>query len=198
MGPVSFFPSEITTMKQREIHWSCVADRTSYLFPQWDDHNKTSREQLVLSRSRDQFPISPVRLPQWNKQRVIGPVSLTGPVSYFPSEMTKLNPTESHWLMGPVSYFSSEMTTMKKKTKKKKKQRAIGPVSVTGPVSYFSSEMTTIKQKEIHWSCVAHGTSFLFPKRDYHNETNREPLVLYRSRDQFPFFPSEMNTMKQT
>ena len=89
---------------------------------------------------------------------------------------------------------------MKKKTKKKqkKKQRAIGPVSVKGPVSYFSSEMTTLKQTEIHWSCVAHGTSFLFPKRDYHNETNREPLVLYRSRDQFPFFPSEMNTMKQT
>ena len=166
-------------MKQTESHWSCIAHGTSFLFPQWDDQTESNREPLVLCHSRNQFPISPVRWPQWNKQRAIGPASL----------------------MGPVSYFSSEMTTMKKKKIKKnktKKQRAIGPVSVTGPVSYFSSEMTTIKQTEIHWSCVAHGTSFLFPKRDYHNETNREPLVLYRSRDQFPFFPSEMNTLKQT
>ena len=164
----------MTTIKQAESNWSCLAHGTSFLFPQWDYHNETNRESLVLYRSRDQFPISPVRWPNWIQLRAIG-----------------------LWDQFPISPVRWPQWKKKKK-KKKKKQRAIGPVSVTGPVSYFSSEMTTIKQKEIHWSCVAHGTSFLFPKRDYHNETNREPLVLYRSRDQFPFFPSEMNTIKQT
>ena len=194
----------MTTIKQAESNWSCLAHGTSFLFPQWDYHSETNRESLVLYRSRDQFPISPVRWPNWIKQRAIGSMSLTEPVSYFSSEMTTMKQTESHWSC--VAYGTSFLFLQwddhneKKKNKKNKtkKQRAIGPVSVTGPVSYFSSEMTTIKQTEIHWSCVAHGTSFLFPKRDYHNETNREPLVLYRSRDQFPFFPSEMNTMKQT
>ena len=152
-----------------ESHWSCVGHGTCFLFLQWDDHNKTKRDPLVLCRSWDQFSISPVRLPPWNKQRAIGPVSLTGPVSYFPSEMT------------------------------------------------------TMKQLDSHWSCIAHGTSFLFPQWDDHTETNKEPLVLCHSRDQFPispmrwpqwnkqraigpvsltglvsYFPSEMTTLKQT
>ena len=157
-------------MKQREIHWSCVADGTSYLFPQWDDHNKTSREQLVLSRSRDQFPISPVRLPQWNKQRVIGPVSLTGPVAYFPSEMTKLNQTESHWfyVTHGTSFLFLQWDDHNETNREPLVLRRLWDQFPISPVRWPKWKKKKIKKTK---------------------QKNREPLVLCRSRDLFPISP---------
>ena len=223
---------------------SCVAHGTSFLFPQWDDHNEINREPLVLCCSRDQFPTSPVRWSQWNKQKAIGPVSVTGPVSYFPGVVITMKQTMSHWscIAHGTSFLFPRWNDHNKTNREPlvlyrsrdqfpispvrwpqwNKQRAIGPVLLTGPVSYFPSEMTTVKQTESHWSCIAQETSFLFPRRDDHSETNREPLVLYCSWDQFPisavrwprwhkqraigpvsltwpvsYFPSEMTTMKK-
>ena len=225
-GPVTYFPTYMTTIKQAESNWSCLAHGTSFLFPQWDDDNETNREPLVLYRSRDQFPISPVRLPQWNreslvlyrsrdqfpispvrwphwiKQTAIGSVSLTGPVSYFSSGMTTMKQTESHWSC--VAYGTSFLFLKwddhnEKKTKKKtKKQRAIGPVSVTGPISYFSSEMTTITQTEIHWSCVAQGTSFPFSPVRWPQWNKHRAIGPVSLTGPVSYFPSEMTTLKQT
>ena len=210
-GPVSYFPIEMTTVKETESHWSCIAQRTSFLFRKWDDDNETKTEPLVLYCSRVQFPFSPVRWPQWNKQRSIGPVLLAGPVSYFRNEMTTMKQAESNWSCvahgtsflfpqwgdhnennrEPLVLYCSldQFPTSPVRWSQWNKQKAIGPVSVTGPVSYYPGVVITMKQTMSNWSCLAHGTSFLFPQWDYHNETKKEPLVLYRSRDQFPISP---------